>query len=80
MDCYICGSPAQGTCSNCNRPFCSSHSGVGAGVSEADTLCKKCTLRLYDVRCTKCGNRFKSKEELEEHWQKHPVHRNRLDL
>ena len=78
-NCYICDDVTNDTCSNCNKPFCSSCSGVGMGVSEASDTCKKCTQRLYKTRCTKCGNRFKSQEELEAHFEKHPVHKTQYD-
>ncbi|MHA1144680.1 MAG: hypothetical protein ACTSRW_08080 [Candidatus Helarchaeota archaeon] len=77
--CYICNSKTDLICENCERPFCDSCSGITAGVKDAGAYCKKCTLRLFTVRCTKCGNRFKSKDDLEEHFRKHPVHRTQFD-
>ena len=78
-NCYICDDLTNDICSNCNKPFCSSCSGVSMGVAEAIDTCKKCSQRLYVVRCTKCGNRFKSKDDLEKHFGLHPVHRTQYD-
>ncbi len=78
-NCHICDNLTNDICSNCKKPFCSTCSGAGMGVAEVTDLCKKCIQRLYIVRCTKCGNRFRSKDDLEEHFQKHPVHRTQFD-
>ena len=79
MACDICGSSGPLIkCDNCEKNFCPSCSGAAAGVEDSP-YCKKCTLRLYDIRCKKCGNRFRSKEDLEKHFLKHPVHRTQFD-
>ena len=75
MVCDICGSDAAVTqCEKCMKNFCAACSGAAAGVEESE-LCKKCTLKTYRIRCKKCGNRFKTDDDLEKHYLKHPVHR-----
>ncbi|NHI94559.1 MAG: hypothetical protein EAX96_18860 [Candidatus Lokiarchaeota archaeon] len=79
-NCWICDTTTNQMCGNCNRPYCSNCSSRGMGApEEAANLCKKCVQRVYQVRCTKCGNRFKTKDELEKHFEKHPVHRTQFD-
>ena len=73
--CYICNAMTEKICENCKRPFCDSYSGVTVGAKDAAMYCKKCALRLFDVICKKCGSRFKTRDELEEHYKKHPIHR-----
>ncbi|MHA1301737.1 MAG: hypothetical protein ACTSO9_20140 [Candidatus Helarchaeota archaeon] len=79
MACEICGAKTTVVeCERCKKKFCVSCSGAAAGVEDSP-YCKKCTLRVYRVRCKKCGNRFKSQDDLEKHFLKHPVHRTQFD-